>query len=144
MTNGTDNPALQAAFDEYQHTYELVRDSKYKADMTLRAIHDSVDSLISFILEDLGKQKKTKKFLFTNLFSFLVTVVPDPIALTAFARSLQSTRDPGTLYRRFVSHISSLETLHLVGPEVPAQDEIVIRHIVSKKSFRDKSFFQMK
>ena len=77
-------------------------------------------------------------FLFLSLFwvtgqitSFLVTVVPDPVALIAFARSLQSTRDPGKLYRRFVSHISSLETLHLVGPDVPAQEEIVIRHIVS-------------
>ena len=51
--------------------------------------------------------------------------------MIAFAQSLKSTRDPGKLYRRFVSHISSLETLHLVGPEIPAQDEIVIRHIVS-------------
>ena len=59
-------------------------------------------------------------------------MVPDPNALTAFAMSLQSTKDPGKLYRRFVSHISSLETLHLVGSDVPAQDEIVIRHIVSR------------
>ena len=55
LTNGTENPELQSAFDEYQRTYDLVQKSKYKADMTLRAIHDSVDSLVSFILEDLGK-----------------------------------------------------------------------------------------
>ena len=70
-------------------------------------------------------------FIYLKLTLFSVEVVPDPVALIAFARSLQSTRDPGKLYRRFVSHISSLETLHLVGPDVPAQDEIVIRHIVS-------------
>ena len=51
--------------------------------------------------------------------------------MVTFAQSLQSTRDPGKLYRRFTGHIASLETLHLVGPDVPAQDEIIIRHIVS-------------
>ena len=55
LTNGTDNPALQSAYDEYQQLYEMVQKSKYKADMTLKAILDSVDSLTSFILEDLGK-----------------------------------------------------------------------------------------
>ena len=55
LTNGTEVPALQSAFDEYQQIYESIRRSKQKADMTLKAIHDSVDSLVSFILDDLGK-----------------------------------------------------------------------------------------
>ena len=59
LTNGTDNPALQSAYDEYQQLYEMVQKSKYKADMTLKAILDSVDSLTSFILEDLGKCGKS-------------------------------------------------------------------------------------
>ena len=64
-------------------------------------------------------------------FLFSVKDVHDPVALTRFARSLQTTQDPGVLYRRFCSHVQAMETNHLVGQEVSWEDELEIRKIVS-------------
>ena len=58
----------------------------------------------------------------------------DPAVLIIFARSLQTSNDPGILYRRFVSHVQALETTHLIGPGIPNDDERQIRHIVSSNS----------
>lgn len=65
----------------------------------------------------------------------------DPAVLIIFANSLQTSKDPGILYRRFVSHVQALETTHLIGPGIPAADERQIRHIVSfylKSSYSEK------
>ena len=69
--------------------------------------------------------------IMSHNFVFLVNVIPDPVTLTTFAYSLKTTRDPGVLYRRFTGHVASLETMHLVGPEVGYDEETAIRHIVS-------------
>ena len=61
---------------------------------------------------------------------FLVQDVRDPVALMRFARSLQSTQDPGILYRRFCTNVRALESVHLVGHEVGWEDELRIRKIV--------------
>lgn len=55
--NNTENPALTTAFEEYQAVYLEVRNCRQKADATLKAIHASINSLVSFILEDLGKSR---------------------------------------------------------------------------------------
>ena len=58
-------------------------------------------------------------------------MVPDPAVMIIFARQLKTTRDPGVLYRRFVSNIQGIESIHLVGSGVSYRDELMIRHTVS-------------
>ena len=53
--NNTQNPELTAAFEEYQAVYTEMRTCRQKADATLKAIHASINSLVSFILDDLSK-----------------------------------------------------------------------------------------
>lgn len=57
-------------------------------------------------------------------------VVADPVTLIAVARSLKGSRDPGILYRRMRGHLDAIETNHLVGPDIPAKDEMLIRKVV--------------
>ena len=73
------------------------------------------------------------KYPLNNLsISFLVPIVNDPATLLNFARDLQSSRDPGVLYRRFTSNVESLETSHLIGPGMAPYAEFQIRKIVSE------------